>query len=153
MVKMKSCTNKNCDQINPQPFGSFYTTKGKPSCWCKVCFRKNVNARNKTERVRRSETSRKWHAGNKERVKNRKLFERYGISSEKYEELLTAQSRKCAICGKDQSVLKQMLNVDHCHKTGKIRGLLCNTCNRGIGLLCDNAELCKKAFVYLETSV
>lgn len=80
--------------------------------------------------------------------KNRKLFHEYGITLEKFNEMLIRQNQCCAICNKTDT--KKSLCVDHCHKTGKIRGLLCNKCNKAIGLLNDDCELLKTAYSYLE---
>jgi len=69
----------------------------------------------------------------------------YGISLNELEIMKVAQDRRCAICKK----AKQLV-VDHNHDTGKIRGLLCHTCNRGLGLFSDSAEVLLKAAYYLE---
>lgn len=74
------------------------------------------------------------------------LKNRYGITVEEYEKLLKNQSNVCAICNQSRSATFQ---VDHNHKKGKIRGLLCRECNRGIGLLGDSAENLKRAVKYL----
>jgi hypothetical protein len=74
------------------------------------------------------------------------LKERYGVSKEQYEEMYTLQNGACGIC---QSVLP-VLAVDHCHQSGKIRGLLCKPCNSAIGLLGDNVQSLKNALNYLE---
>ena len=75
----------------------------------------------------------------------------YGMGFKEYEEMLFSQDGKCAICKaeppKDQH--KTRLGIDHCHTTGKIRGLLCDCCNRALGLLKDNTELLQKAIQYL----
>jgi len=75
----------------------------------------------------------------------------YGMGFKEYEEMLFAQDGKCAICKaeppKDQH--KTRLNIDHCHTTGKVRGLLCDCCNRALGLMRDNTELLEKAIQYL----
>ena len=74
------------------------------------------------------------------------LKHRYGIGVEDYNAMHKKQEGKCAICGikKDAN-----LDVDHCHDTGKIRGLLCNSCNRAIGLLKEDEKIIKKAAEYL----
>lgn len=77
----------------------------------------------------------------------------YGINDADYDTLFEAQGGKCAICGSADSGRKgQPLFVDHDHSTGKVRGLLCWPCNRGLGFLGDDAEGVRKALVYLETS-
>jgi len=81
-------------------------------------------------------------------------LKKYGIDTETYNEMLLKQSNVCAICFLPESKKHQngkicKLAIDHCHKTGKIRGLLCSKCNTGIGNLKDSAELCLNAHRYL----
>ena len=64
--------------------------------------------------------------------------------------MLEKQNNKCAICKKDRNIFKKRLCVDHCHSTGKIRGLLCTNCNQGIGHLKDDLNIIKSAIRYLE---
>ena len=74
---------------------------------------------------------------------------RYGISSEDYDAMLEEQDNKCKIClgeFNDQTVT----NIDHCHTTNKVRGILCPHCNRGLGQFKDNIKLLTKAINYLE---
>lgn len=68
-----------------------------------------------------------------------------------YQHLFELQGGVCAICQSPENGRYAHLSVDHNHDTGKIRGLLCNNCNRGIGLLRDNPELIRKAAQYVET--
>ena len=79
------------------------------------------------------------------------LKNRYGITPEDYEEMLSEQKGKCAICDRQgqSSGNKRLLDVDHCHKTGKIRGLLCNRCNQSMGKVKDDIDLLKKFLAYL----
>lgn len=88
-----------------------------------------------------------------DRDRNGWLHQRYGISQKDYEILYMAQDGKCAICGRSKpnggGARKVYLFIDHCHKTGEIRGLLCNTCNAGIGYLKDDPELLRRALDYL----
>ena len=67
------------------------------------------------------------------RTRNRQLQKAYGISLDDYNELFIQQGGKCAICGKLQSEFDYPFHVDHDHKTGKVRGLLCSGCNTGLG--------------------
>lgn len=86
-------------------------------------------------------------------IKNRKkqLRNKYGITLEDYNKMLTQQFEKCAICGKHQSELNFDLFVDHDHKTGKVRGLLCCGCNTRLSALDDNVWY-EKARRYLKST-
>lgn len=74
----------------------------------------------------------------------RKKTKLYGISKETYLSMFLEQNDKCAIC-----LDKTKLNVDHCHKTKKVRGLLCFNCNIALGKFKDNPELLLDAAQYL----
>lgn len=84
------------------------------------------------------------------RVRDGQLKRRYGISSEEYEILLNKQKSKCAICKTESKKFKKGLFVDHDHKNGKIRGLLCVKCNSALGKFEDDIELLKEAIKYLD---
>lgn len=79
---------------------------------------------------------------------NSKLLRTFGITVEQYEAMLAAQNGVCAICFSKHKTMR--LSVDHCHKTGKVRGLLCGKCNSGIGMLSDSIDLLASAQRYLE---
>ncbi len=67
-----------------------------------------------------------------------------------YEEMLEAQNRRCAICGAPHDEQKRGLAVDHCHTTGKVRGLLCSPCNSQLIVVCENQlHLVERAQAYL----
>lgn len=84
-------------------------------------------------------------------VRRRALQFSYGITVEDYAKLFKAQKGKCAICGTtDPGQGKKHLCVDHCHKTGAIRGLLCHQCNRALGLLSDSVKVLEKSIKYLK---
>jgi len=72
---------------------------------------------------------------------------RSGLTAQEYEDMFVSQKGVCAICRLKDS--KQRLAVDHNHKTGKIRGLLCGKCNKGLGLFDDAHILLTKASQYL----
>ena len=79
---------------------------------------------------------------------------RYNVTPQQYEAMLEAQDYKCAICGKDAADNKRggkldPLHIDHCHKTKKIRALLCHTCNTGLGHFKDKIDILMKAVQYL----
>ena len=76
---------------------------------------------------------------------------RFGITAQDYKNMIEKQDYKCAICGSEiGDSLGNRLYVDHNHKTGKVRGLLCSECNFGIGKFKDNISILKKAVKYLE---
>ena len=63
---------------------------------------------------------------------------------------MSKQNNCCAICGKSQNNENRRFAIDHCHKTGKIRGLLCYTCNNGLGSFKDNVIFLLNAINYLK---
>lgn len=74
----------------------------------------------------------------------------YDFSYEEYEALFDKQSGKCAICeSKIGNVRTSRLFVDHCHQTMKVRGLLCSSCNQGLGQFKDSPKLLQRAISYL----
>lgn len=89
------------------------------------------------------------------KTKLRQLTRRYNISEKEYLELLQSNDSLCHICNKKETAKTKdgkeiMLSVDHCHDTGKIRGLLCYTCNTALGLFKDSEELLSNAILYLK---
>lgn len=79
-------------------------------------------------------------------LRDKQLKESFGITGEYYEQMLTAQAGLCAIC---HGLGKHRLGVDHDHLTGKIRGLLCFSCNAALGLFQDSRERLETAILYL----
>lgn len=94
----------------------------------------------------RRKALKKYYAANVEKLHRRKLKYRYGLTNEQYDEMLLVQNGVCAICG--QTDKRKRLAVDHCHDTGRIRGLLCSQCNVAIGAL-HNQDLLDNAAEYL----
>jgi len=121
----------------PKPLGDFGKCSKRKSglrSYCKVCG----NLRKL-----------KYHSDNPKRYKNNRLYQNYGISLYDYNLMFLKQEGKCLICNTHQNDLKQKLNVDHDHKTNRIRGLLCNNCNRGLGFFKDDLNLLLKAFQHI----
>lgn len=84
-----------------------------------------------------------------------RLLSTFGISLDDYEKMAKSQGYVCAICNKKESAKSKTgyvksLAVDHCHDTGKIRGLLCQNCNTGIGKFKDDTDLLQSAIQYLK---
>jgi len=99
---------------------------------------------------RKAATTKVWSEANPERVMHSGLQSKYGISLVDYDEMLEAQGRGCAICGKTPEAEGRQLAVDHDHETDEIRGLLCSRCNPGLGMFMDDPELLRSAIAYLE---
>lgn len=85
----------------------------------------------------------------REMYRRTNLKRKYGITLEQFEELLKKQNNCCAICLKHESDHKTKFHVDHNHKTGEIRGLLCNFCNRRVIGRHTNADIFERATAYL----
>lgn len=85
----------------------------------------------------------------KERHRNMRFIRKYGITTEDYLEIIDAQDGECAICSASISELDHTAHLDHCHDTGKVRGVLCRRCNTGIGMLNDDPDTLQKAIDYL----
>lgn len=132
---------------------------------CSKCYETlPVTAFNKNPRIKRgyqnycrrcaNEYAAEWQRrkaienpeAHKRRIKGNKLNAEYGISIEEYEAMKEAQDNKCAICEEEPEVLV----VDHDHETGKVRGLLCHSCNRGLGLFGDDPERLRRAVKFLQ---
>jgi len=96
-----------------------------------------------------------WKSNNLDKVRQYKWKARYGITPTQYTEMLHIQNHCCAICGHEETALHnhskkvQKLAVDHCHITGKVRGLLCQDCNRGIAKFHDDPCRLQTAMTYL----
>jgi hypothetical protein len=106
-----------------------------------------------------SERAKQWYKNNPEQYFFNQLKARYGISKTDYLNMIEQQDNKCAICNKPETVenhwnkgTAKRLCVDHDHKTGLIRGLLCYRCNTTLGKMEDDTELLKNMIQYLEDS-
>lgn len=86
------------------------------------------------------------------RLNRAAVIRKYGLTPAAYEQLVKDQNHCCKICGRDDWACRGgYLAVDHCHKTGAVRGLLCTQCNAGIGALQEIPELLEKAAAYVRS--
>lgn len=97
---------------------------------------------------RRSRLSTYCEGCTKEWHRNHRFKKKYGISIVDFDEALEKQNNRCASCG---DPFTDTPHVDHCHTTGKFRGLLCRPCNLGLGYFQDDVARLDGAIMYLET--
>ena len=95
----------------------------------------------------------KYHIKFVQSVNRFTSLKRYGLTQTKYDKLLKSQDFGCAVCGEEfhTKTKRDNLAVDHCHQTGKVRGLLCNRCNYALGLVDDDSSILLKLASYLDT--
>lgn len=164
----------DCKQL--KPIAEFNKHYGKPRSHCKVCHSAYSSKWNDKNRSWRKTYVEGWHMQNPERVSGYKrkyeaaltqeqLDERreyarwhmikknYGLTKEEWLQKVDAQGGLCALCkipGRTGKLGR--LSVDHCHVTGRVRGLLCSPCNSAIGVLGDTPEMLERAVKYLRSS-
>lgn len=128
-----------------EKFGLISSSKTRKSI-CKECYAKYASTWRKAHKEKHNENQSKYRKSAE--GKNALYLRRYGITIKDYEELLEKQNFSCRICKQPVSSIRR-LDVDHDHKTGHVRGLLCNKCNQAIGLFQDNPKLLIEATDYL----
>jgi hypothetical protein len=138
---MRTCTQCKCEKADTE----FYMNGPRLHAWCKICFcdlSHQVRERNLVK-VRRYDQGRSW--------------QRKGILNESgqpfqlgdFDRLYQIQQGRCKICKKHSTEFKRNLAVDHEHKSGIVRGLLCHNCNRGLGSFQEEKVLLREAIKYL----
>jgi hypothetical protein len=125
----------------------------------RIANREKINARVARWRAenpeRHLERVREWKAKNREKVWASTLLTKFNITPGEYDWMYEKQLGRCAICFRPETQKHhstqqpQRLAVDHCHKTNKVRGLLCTKCNKAVGLLGDTEALLRNALEYL----
>lgn len=84
------------------------------------------------------------------KCERRKAGAKLDWTYEEYVARIEKQGNKCAICKLPERIKGISLSIDHCHETGRVRGLLCGRCNRGIGMFKDNVKALRAAIIYLQ---
>ncbi len=120
---------------------------------CKVCRKDQrkhyYTIRTEEQRVNELLKGREWRKKNLTQCRHNWVKAKYGITPEEYEAIKQEQNFCCAICGKSEEANGRFLAADHCHTTGKVRGLLCKCCNLGLGQFKDDPALLSLAVEYL----
>lgn len=169
---MKTCTK--CDKTYPATAEYFSRNSGRKDGFtsrCKTCvieYRKKYykehvdtlkergrryyrehpeNYKEHAERIKRA--SKKYNKTHYKEIRERRIKYKYGITLEQYDEMFAVQDGVCAICG-GVNPNNGRLCVDHDHTTGKVRGLLCQSCNSVIGYIKENIGVLLNMGVYLE---
>ena len=149
---MKTCTK--CKTQKPiSEFGRDKRGRGGLRAICKVCKREEFSAHRAKNKDKYNEYNKKWYAKpeNAAKVRGYWLGRKFKVSLDDYDRMFAEQNGTCAICGSpDSGGVGPHFSVDHCHTTGKIRGLLCRSCNVGIGNFQDNPETMAAAIEYLK---
>lgn len=109
------------------------------TAYCKIC---------------KTAINQNWRDVNPKKYKQSQLRQRrkreYNLSDENFANMLEKQQHQCAICHVE---IDWSCHVDHNHTTGVVRGLLCGTCNTGLGMFKDNIEILREAIKYLEANL
>lgn len=157
-LEQKECSK--CEKT--KAISLFYKVAGgkRPRPECKSCtnsyhkkYRNTESGKTATRKARDV-----YHASPDNRLTNKQnkqqwaRFKKYNITKVDFDIMLTAQRGKCKICPKLHKEVRNGLVVDHDHKTGKVRGLLCDSCNRGLGFFFDSEESLNNAANYLKSS-
>jgi hypothetical protein len=132
----KKCSKCN-DEKELSEFNKSKNGKFQKRADCKICQRKAAIARNKIT----YDSKVKW---------KRTIKDNFNLTVDDYNLMFENQKGCCLICKKHQTDFKKRLAIDHCHHSGKIRGLLCSSCNTGLGLFKDNIESLHSAIEYLK---
>jgi len=131
-----------------KPRSEYSFRQGSPdglNHYCRSCHNKrSLDYRNKNTEVLK-DRQRTLYGNNKHTFKAKRIKQRYGITMEQVENLRDQQGGLCAICK-----LEPASHIDHDHVTDRVRGLLCNNCNTGLGMFQDNASLMAAGIKYLE---
>lgn len=131
---------KQCKKCNiPKQLTEFrYNTKGKYSWYENICKKCNI-----TKVSERRKLFPRIH-------KNSNLLRKFNITIDDFDNMLKQQNKKCYLCNVTHDSEKFGLRVDHSHKTGKVRKLLCDNCNKGLGHFKDSQTILQSAIDYLD---
>ena len=116
-------------------------------------YKEQQRQKNKLRYKNNLEKYKQYRESRKNQIRENSLKNNFGINLEEYNNMLEKQNHCCDICGLHKSNFIRHLAVDHCHSTGKIRGLLCVNCNLAIGNFRDDITLIKKAINYIQKHI
>lgn len=165
---MKTC--KRCNES--KPLSDFYKEKRSPDglyARCKSCHIKQVNGeiapikyRNPSVNSKNRKAKRPFIGPVKPKNVNKYIYKyydrsptyrQYGLTHQEFQDLYDSSKGLCAICGTSEEDNGRALAIDHCHDTLKVRGLLCDRCNHGLGHFKDNPDFLNAAIEYLKSHI
>lgn len=152
---MKYCGGCKTDKLI-EDFPKSVRRKDGRGSQCKKCAQERNRIWHKENREHHAKIGATYYIKNREKIINKTLQRKYGITLEEYNRFLEEQDFVCAICGEPESRIEKRsekpyaLAVDHCHETGVVRGLLCRSCNYTIGYFGDNLQGAQRLVEYLE---
>lgn len=157
---MKKCPKCKLEK-SLQEFGKSKHRKDGLNIYCLKCARITAKTSYTKNKRKRLDECIRWAKNNPDRIRGvtlKKYWPDLCIDDrlKKYDELLMSQNKVCKMCNEPETVKYFRsgkvisLAVDHCHKTGRVRGLLCYTCNYAVGLVYDDPSLAEKLVKYLK---
>lgn len=133
---------RRCDVL--QPIREFYQHSRNSAGRMHIC------------RTCTKASAKRWRDENRERFIElrwrREIKTKYGITADDYERMLSEQDGRCAGCGSDSPGPRygRVFNIDHCHRTGRVRGLLCDDCNLALGRMNEDGDKLRSLAVYAD---
>lgn len=119
-----------------------------PAAKAALSDRRKQHAKDNREQL--AEYAKTYRRDHREELLSKKLENRYGITLVEYYEMLAAQDYKCVGCIRSFDSDRVKINVDHCHTSGEVRGLLCAQCNAALGMVRDSSETLIRLVRYLK---
>ena len=144
---------KWCPKCRQKRDVSFFSLRsnGYLRAYCKPCEVKAQNARERTPKGRAYKAAFDQKNSNvrPDRYRNTDLKRNYGITLDQWNQMFEEQGRRCAICRSSTIAPPRWWETDHCHKTNRVRGILCGKCNSILGFVDDNPATLINAAIYL----
>jgi hypothetical protein len=143
-----------------KPYSEYHAKRGKPQPQCKACRSEYMRGHYLRNKARVNAQNKAWYEANRsavcekmrlDRLANPEKFilgrrlNKYGLTKNRYEEMLKKQGNKCQLCQRD---FTDTPHIDHCHDTGIVRALMCGSCNTGFGLLQEDVAIFKRCIAH-----
>lgn len=152
-MQLKKCNKCKIDKS----FIEFHKKKDRKDgirSECKKCISKHQKIHYSKPDIKKSRIERQRTPEYRLQQRKHHLKKNYGISIYDYDKMLDLQGNKCAVCKikTPNGQSDKYFHIDHCHKTEKVRGLLCSTCNMGLGLFKENIEVLNNLIQYIKNN-